>query len=148
MYIKLHPSLVKSYYKLIAYDKIRFLVVGTVGFLVNYGMLALFYDLLGASILIAQIIGAETAMLATFVGNNFWAFVGHHHVKKRVKLLKFHASALAGIIINSSCVVILVHFFHVYYGLALIVGSLAGLVWNYTLYKRFVFKPHKTDQSN
>ena len=105
-------------------------------------MLAIFFDLLKAPIIIAQVIGAETALLATFVGNNFWAFKGHHHVSIKKKLLKFHASALTGLLINSSLVVVLVHYAKFYYGLALVVGSIAGLVWNYTLYKRFVFKPH------
>jgi putative flippase GtrA len=149
MSIKPHPVLIDSYYRLIGYDKIRFLAVGAGGFLVNYGMLALLYDLLGAPILIAQIIGAETALLATFVGNNFWAFVGHHHISIKKKLIKFHASALAGLAINSAFVVVLVHYAHLYYGLALVIGSAAGLIWNYTMYKRFVFTHHlKTGKSD
>jgi putative flippase GtrA len=80
MSIKPHPLLVKSYYKLIQQDKIRFVIVGGLGFLVNYAMLALIYDLLGLPIIIAQILGAETALIATFFGNNFWAFIGHHHL--------------------------------------------------------------------
>lgn len=146
MSIKPHPVLVDSYYKLIGYDKIRFLVVGGIGFLVNYAMLALIYDFLGAPILVAQIIGAETALLATFVGNNFWAFIGHHHISVRKKLVKFHASAFAGLAINSTFVVVLVHFAHLYYGLALVVGSAAGLVWNYTMYKRYVFVTQHKDE--
>jgi len=105
-------------------------------------MLALIYDLLGAPIIIAQIIGAETAVLATFLGNNFWAFTGHSHISIKKKLIKFHMSALAGLLINSTIVVLLVHYAHLYYGIALVVGSAAGLVWNYTLYKRFVFHTH------
>lgn len=103
-------------------------------------MLALLFDLLGAPILVAQIIGGETALLATFVGNNFWAFVGHHHISLKKKLVTFHLSAFGGLFINSAFVVVLVHFMHFYYGLALVIGSAAGLIWNYTLYKRFVFK--------
>lgn len=116
--------------------------MGGIGFLVNYGMLALIYDFLGAPILVSQIIGAETALLATFAGNNFWAFIGHHHIPIRNKIVKFHASAFAGLAINSTIVVVLVHYAHFYYGLALVIGSMAGLVWNYTLYKRFVFRTH------
>lgn len=103
-------------------------------------MLALLFDLFNAPIIVAQVLGAEAALLATFVGNNFWAFKGHHDISFRKKLLKFHVSAVAGLIINSTCVVLLVHFAHFYYGLALVIGSIAGLVWNYTLYKRFVFQ--------
>ena len=122
-------------------------MVGGCGFIVNYLMLALFFDLLGLPILAAQIIGAETALLATFIGNNYWAFGGHHKVRKRVKLLKFHISAFMGLLINSTCVVLLVELAHVYYGLALVTGSLAGMVWNYTLYKKFVFRAYKDHKS-
>lgn len=105
-------------------------------------MLALLFDILNAPILIAQIIGAETALLATFFGNNFWAFRGKHHHTFWNKLVRFHASALGGLLINSTLVVVLVKYGHLYYGAALVIGSVAGLVWNYTLYKKFVFKIH------
>jgi putative flippase GtrA len=141
---KPYTSLVASYYKLIAYDKVRFVVVGGIGFLFNYASLALFYKLIGLPIIIAQILGAEIALLSTFVGNNFWAFKGHHHIQLKTKLIKFHMSAAAGLAINSILVIVLVHFAHLYYGLALVIGSAAGLVWNYTLYKRFVFKNHES----
>lgn len=117
--------------------------------MVNFCGLAIFFDILKLPILVAQIISAEMAVLATFAGNNFWAFTHHHHVSWRHKIVKFHASAIMGLVINSACVVLLVHFAHLYYGLALVIGSMAGLVWNYTLYKRFVFKSQKpTETSN
>ena len=142
MSIKPHPLLVNSYYKLISIDKIRFIIIGGIGFVVNYLMLALFYDILSTPILIAQIFGAETALLATFFGNNYWAFKGRHRHTFWNKFIKFHASALGGLLINSFLVVVLVKYGHLYYGLALVIGSAAGLVWNYTLYKKFVFKSY------
>jgi putative flippase GtrA len=142
MSVKPYPVLVKGYYKLISYDKIRFIVIGGIGFIVNYVVLTIVYHILGAPIIVGQVLGAELALLATFVGNNYWAFSGHHHVSIRKKLIKFHASAVGGLIINSVTVVLLVHYAHLYYGLALIVGSALGLIWNYTLYKKFVFNAH------
>jgi putative flippase GtrA len=141
--MKLRSLLIKSYYKVIAYDKVRFVFIGGLGFVVNFLALTLIYHILKAPILVAQVISAELALLATFVGNNFWAFKGHHHVSLRSKLVKFHMSAIGGLIINTACVTILVKYAHVYYGLGLVVGSAAGLIWNYTLYKRFVFHSKK-----
>lgn len=146
MFDKLRTKAVSGYNRLVSYDKARFLIVGGIGFMVNYMALALFFDLLNLPILVAQIAGVELAVLATFIGNNFWAFKGHHHIALPTKLLKFHVSAAGGLVINSSIVVILVHFAHVYYGLALAVGSVIGLLWNYVLYKRFVFRSHKDSQ--
>lgn len=113
--------------------------------MVNYLSLTLFFHLLKVPILFSQIISAELALLSTFVGNNFWAFTHHHHFSLRRKLVKFHISAIAGLTINSTFVVTLVHFWNINYGIALVVGSLAGLVWNYNLYKRFVFKAHRPE---
>jgi len=110
-------------------------------------MLALLYGTLKTPILFAQIVGAETALLATFTGNNFWAFKGHHHISFKRKLLTFHATAGIGILINSSCVVLLVRYAHIYYGLALVVGSCVGLIWNYTLNKKVVFKAKTADEN-
>lgn len=141
----------KAYYKLISYDKIRFIVIGGVGFIVNYLGLALFFQYLTVPIVAAQVISAELAILATFIGNNLWTFKGHKQIPLVHKLIKFHISATAGFLINSGFVIVLVNYAHLYYGLSLIVGSLAGLIWNYTLYKRFVFskkerESDKTDQ--
>lgn len=129
------------------YDKVRFVIVGGVGFIVNFLGLALFFAALNIPILFAQILSAELAILATFLGNNFWAFRGHDHIPFLRKLWRFHASAITGIAINSAIVIVLVQVFGVYYGLALAIGSLLALVWNYTLYKRFVFKAHPRNDS-
>ena len=129
-----------SYYKLIFLDKIRFLFIGAVGFIVNYLSLSLFYDLLKISILTSQIIGVELAVFVTFLGNNYWTFKHHQNKSMINKFIKFHLSALGGVFVNSGIVISAVQYLHFYYGLALIVGSLVGLVWNYILYKKFVFK--------
>jgi putative flippase GtrA len=121
-------------------EKARFIVVGAIGFVVNFLGLALFFDVLRLPIAIAQIVSVELAILATFVGNNSWAFSGHRHIPLGRKIWRFHASAVTGMAINSVVVIILVRFFDVHYGLSLAAGSLAGLTWNYTLYKHFVFK--------
>jgi len=83
------------------------------------------------------------ALLATFIGNNFWAFKNHHHISVYNKLIKFHVSGIAGLFINSSLVITLVNYLHLYYGFALVIGSLVALIWNFTLYKHFVFKQPK-----
>lgn len=127
------------YYKLIALDKVRFLFVGSMGFVVNLLCLAIFYDLLTLPIFFAQVFGAEIAMLSTFLGNNFWTFTDHHHLAIFPKLIKFHIGALMGMAINSTCVIVLVHSLNVFYGFALAIGSIAGLIWNYFAYKKFVF---------
>ncbi len=122
---------------------IRFAIVGTVGFIVNYISLIALYDVLSLPIVIAQLFGAELALLATFTGNNYWAFTGHEHHPTHKKFAKFHMTAWAGIGINSGIVIALVHYGHVFYGLALAIGSAVALIWNYILNSKFVFSKSK-----
>lgn len=133
----------KVYYKLIAHNKVRFLIVGGTGFLINLVFLTIFYHILHIPIVLATAISAELALLGTFIGNNFWAFTHHQHISIKKKLIKFHISGIMGLVINISIVSLLVHYAHLYYPIALIVGSITGLVWNYTLYKRFVFQTNE-----
>jgi Predicted membrane protein len=128
------------YYKLLASNKIRFLFIGALGFVVNYLSLGLFFDLMKLSILISQIIGVELAVIVTFIGNNYWTFKGHQNKSMVNKFIKFQISALGGVLINSGIVISTVQYLHFYYGISLIIGSLVGLIWNYTLYKKFVFR--------
>src|ERR1035437_9578837 len=101
MYIKIPKWLPRAYNKFFAHDLMRFIFVGGMGFVVNFLMLAFLFDILNLPILPSQIVGAETALLATFLGNNFWAFVGHHHIPIRKKLIKFHGTAGIGLLIHS-----------------------------------------------
>ena len=140
--------MVKVYYRLIAHNKVRFIIVGGIGFLINQFFLYIFYHILHMPIVLATAISAELALLGTFVGNNFWAFTHHQHISIKKKLIKFNISGTGGVIINISIVSLLVLYAHLYSPIALTIGSMVGLVWNYTLYKRFVFKAHPTDSKD
>ncbi len=98
-------------------------------------------------IFIADAISAETALVVTFFGYNFWAFKGHHHISKKKKFLKFQVSAGIGILINVSTVSVLVRYANLFYVLSLIVGTMAGLCWNYVLNRKVIFQAKKNDGS-
>lgn len=140
MVLKTPQWLLRAYNKLFAHELVRFIFVGGMGFVINFIMLALLYGILGLLHPVSAAISIEVALLATFWGNNFWAFVGHHHIPVREKLIKFHATAGIGAGINYGCQIVLVDYLHAYFGLGLVVGSLAGLVWNYTMNKKIIFK--------
>lgn len=134
--------------RLFIHDIVRFVFVGGLGFIVNFLMLALLYDTFSIPIWASQLVSAEAALLATFFGNNYWAFRGHQHIPVKKKLLKFHATAGVGILINSTFVIALVKFLHMYYGLTLVIGSIAALAWNYTMNKKVIFKSEKATKQN
>ena len=131
-----------------AFNVTRFAVVGFSGFVANYFMLLLFFDILSLPILLSQLIGAELALLTTFAGNNFWAFRDHHHIPIRIKLMKYHVTSGSGILITSSMVVLLVHFAHFYYVVALVFAACVGMVWNFLFNSKVIFKKQKKDLAN
>ena len=140
--MKIPASISKLYHSLLSHSFIRFACVGTIGFIVNYIMLAILYSGIHLQITLAQIIGAEVALLATFAGNNFWAFKLHQHISIRKKLITYHGTNWAAVLISSATVTVLVHFEGVYYGFALVIAALISMVWNYTFNKKIVFRHH------
>ena len=130
--------------RILAHEKVRFIVIGGIGFVVNFLGLALFFDFLHAPIVAAQIISVELAVLVTFTGNNAWAFRGHDNIPIIRKLWRYHASSVVGMTLTSLVTIMLVDLVSLYYGLALVLGAITGLLWNYTAYKRFVFMTHKS----
>lgn len=123
----------------------RFGVVGGCGFIVNYIALAILYSNLKMPIVPAQLIGAEAALLTTFIGNNAWAFRDHHHIPVRKKLVRYHGTSWAGIAITSTTVIVLVHFAKLHYGIALAISASIGMVWNYTWNHKVIFKKLTND---
>src|ERR1700722_1429040 len=135
------PKLVnKAYYKLLSHKMMRFIVIGGIGFVINFIFLTVLYHWLKIPAFFSQLLSAEVALLATFVGNNFWTFSGHHHISIKKKLIKYHITSGAGLLLNTTTFTLLLHYPHLYYGLALIGGTAVGLVWNYTLYTKVIFK--------
>jgi len=120
--------------------------IGGIGFVVNYLLLLVLFDWLGMPILFSQLIGAELALLSTFVGNNFWSFTHHHHISLKRKFITYHGTAGAGILITSSTIILLVQFAELYYGLALVIAASIGMVWNYIWNKKVVFKRHRSER--
>jgi putative flippase GtrA len=143
MSIKTPQAILRVYHRLFAYNFVRFALIGFTGFIVNYIVLILIFDLLGAPITVSQLIGAESALLTTFIGNNFWAFRDHHHIPIKHKLAKYHVTSGTGIVITSTIVVVLVKHMHVYYGLALAISACVGMVWNFLFNKFVIFRRHK-----
>lgn len=132
-----------AYYKLIAHSFIRFLIVGTIGFIVNFLVLSLTFKVLDLPIWFAQLLSAEISLITTFFGNNYWSYKGHDHIHMGRKFITFQLTATTGLLINTFIVSVLVTHAHMFYGLALAFGSIASLLWNHNANKHFVFKKQK-----
>lgn len=126
--------------KALEIDTIRFTIVGGLGFLINLTVLYVVHGAFGLPVGISQLIGAETAILSNFYLHSIWTYKGAAEKPLGKRLAQFHASAWVGSGITSVIMIVAVKQLGVFYPLALVIGSLGGLLWNYLWTKYVIFK--------
>ena len=132
----------KRFYSLVAGTFGKFAVVGTVGFIINTIALEVFVGL-GFHPATASAFGAELAIVSNFLFNNSWTF-RHRKITglKRIgKFFQFNMTSLGALLIQSGTVAFGVWVagrdsYRYYY----VIGVGLGLLWNYTMYKKVIWK--------
>lgn len=126
--------------KMLAIDTVRFVIVGGLGFVINLIVLVILHDFTGLGVGISQLVGAELAILSNFYLHSNWTYKGAVEKPLATRLAQFHASAWVGSGITSIILIVSVNRLHIYYPIALVIGSSGGLVWNYVWTKFVIFK--------
>ena len=129
--------------KIFNIDFVRFCVVGTSGFVLNFGLLTLLYRFFGIKLFIAQLIASELALFSNFLLHNHWTYK-HKRVTKSFGSLvwQFHITSWVAIVGSAALVSIGVHTFKLNYIVALIMASGMALFWNF-LWTKFVIWKHE-----
>lgn len=122
----------------------KFLVVGGVGFILNAIVLQVLVKS-GWHPASANLVGAALAIFSNYNFNNLWTF--KHEKTKTVssymrKLIGFYASSSFGVIVIQTGTIFLgTHFIgEQYYFLYFIFGTGLLLIWNFTMYSKFIWK--------
>ena len=125
---------------------LRFSAVGGAGFFVNEAALALAHELLGAGPRLGWLIAFFPAVTFTWWGNRKLTFAEHAsegHIGMATEWLRFVATNSIGAAANFAVYALLIGTapwpLNIPYA-ALAVGILAGLVFNFTLSKKLVFR--------
>ncbi len=139
---------------------VKFLIVGTIGFIVNTFALFVLYDtsilplpakstswnFLGlihpdARLFIASVIAVETAIVSNFLWHENWTFRWR---PKRgpapLRFARFNVVAIVSPIIQVATVNILTPFFGIYYLISNAIGVLLGLTWNWIWNTRVIWR--------
>jgi len=126
----------------------KFLVVGGFGFLLNAIMLRLLVEHAHFNPSVANLCGAAVAIFSNFNLNNLWTFA-HNRVKSvreyHIKLIEFYlTSALGVILIQTGTIFVGDHLFGTKgYFLYFLIGTGLLLIWNFTIYNKFIWKSAK-----
>lgn len=127
-------------------EKLRFVLVGAINTLIDFGLLFILREL-NILIIIANIISTTTAFGFSFIANKNFTFKGGGDNVRR-ELVLFIIVTLFGLWVLQSIVIwvtsptlfYLTHDAALTVFLAKLLATAVTLVWNYMLYSRIVFK--------
>jgi dolichol-phosphate mannosyltransferase len=126
----------------------KFLVVGGIGFAINAIMLRVLVERFDWHPGAANLAGAVVAIFSNYNFNNLWTFK-QHRVKNAssyfLKMGQFYLTSAFGVIVIQTGTIYVMDmlFGRANYFLYFLIGTGFLLVWNFTIYNRFIWKTHK-----
>jgi putative flippase GtrA len=123
---------------------LKFSLVGGVGFVVDAGSYFVLTHYLGGGLVSSRFVSSLVlGMTTTFLLNNFMTFRGHGSGSIFGRYLKFAAANIIGNLLNVGTHAALVEslaLFHRIPLLGVVVGTIVGLIFNFTGSKYFAFR--------
>lgn len=120
----------------------KFIVVGTIGFVINTAVLEGMV-LFGFHPAVGSLVGAEFAIISNFILNNRWTFKDRKISGQRqiMKFIQFNTASVGAILIQAGTVFAGTVFFGIHtYRIFYILGLSIGLIWNYAMYSKVIWK--------
>lgn len=111
----------------------KFLVVGSIGLIINQGLLFIFRHILELSLSVASPVAIAISMVATFALNELWTWHDRGRGKIVHRLMMYCPINSVGLLINFGVLSFLVHGHEWHYLIANLVGAGLAAVWNFSL---------------
>lgn len=123
----------------------KFLVVGGFGFIINATVLRILVESFGVFPAIANLIGAAIAIFSNYNFNNLWTFRKRRHkgfISYLLGMLQFYATSAFGVIaIQTGTIILGVYLFGKdMYFIYFLIGTGLLLIWNFTMYSKFIWR--------
>lgn len=121
----------------------KFLIVGTIGFVVDFGTLTFLVEVVGLAPVVANVFSFSAAVLSNFTLNRYWTYPDSRSKRRRIQLLQFAFVSIVGLLINTTILYLLQGPFDVLLNLigaprgldgyipAKIVATIVVLFWNF-----------------
>lgn len=129
---------------------LKFCVVGGIGFLVDGGSFNLLRLIPAVGSVYASAIAGFLGMLTTFILNNYWSFgdrtLGEGKKKKIKSTIIYFISSYIPILFRSKLVDWAIAWLgdtFIVSNTAFLIGIIIGLIWNFTVYSRIIWKGKK-----
>jgi len=133
-------------YVLIHSSFVRFVIVGILGFCIDFGISYFGINILHKPVWIITILSTESAIISNFILNNFWSF-NHKKIKGSLDnflfgFLKFNLVSSGSIVIQTIGMQILVNIFgrNLWYLYKIFIIAFVIIPYSYILYNKFIWK--------
>ena len=117
---------------------IKFNLVGLSGVLVNEGVLLLLVSA-GSYYLYASVVAIELSIISNFLLNDYWTFRERRHGHIVVRMLKFNALMIAGLLVNLAILYAGTELAGINYAVSNLVGIAGAFVVRYWLSVRYAW---------
>ncbi len=118
---------------------LRYVVAGLTGAGTQIGLLYIFTDLLNVWYIYSSVIAFVSAIVVSFLLQKFWTFKDKATDNIHHQAFKYLITAVSGLLINTVLMYVLVDLFGLWYILAQIIIGAVIMVFNFLMYKLFVF---------
>lgn len=125
---------------------IKFLIVGAIGFFIDFGLSYLLIEKIKLAIWLSTVFSAEVAIISNFFLNNFWSFA-HKRIKNKagvylIKFIHFNFISLGSIIIQATALSLTTFIFpakywFIYKGLIIV---FLIIPYSYYFYNKIIWK--------
>lgn len=85
----------------------KFIIVGTIGFVVDFGVLTVLKEVFGLQTVVANTISFSAAVVSNFLWNRFWTYPDSREKRIMAQLGQFTVVSIIGLAINNTLVVLL-----------------------------------------
>lgn len=118
----------------------KFAIVGTIGTVVDFGVLNLLVVLVQLDIYLANTFSFSLAVLSNFLLNRAWTFREARGRNPAVQLMQFAIVSVGGYIINQAIMYVFIEQVQLWYNWAKAVAVVLVLFWNFTANRLWTFR--------
>jgi len=123
---------------------LKFAVVGTIGFGVDFGILTALVELFHVNLYVANTVSFTAAVLSNYLWNSFWTF-GDLPKRHGRQLVQFFIVSIIGLCINQAILYFFhdiagLHVFRFGYMVAKAIATIVVLFWNFAANKLWTFR--------
>ena len=125
---------------------IKFVIVGLIGFVIDFGISYVFIEKLKSVVWFGTLISTETAIISNFLLNNFWSFAHKKFEPKfsvyLLKFIKFNVVSSGSILIQTLGVQLAVNLLgrQLWYVYKILIIAFIIIPYSYILYNKFIWK--------